>query len=287
MMPLTKTMARVLPVSPLPVEILNIRDVALPKGISIERKLVPVFRKAGGMGLLRMKKDDFRFLEKLYMEMPSLAADRELPPSLRPVAGCWALAGICADTMALPTIQAVAGFRARVAPVLALACQDGQKAVDSMSKWWSPNLKKVFCAIAGCLALDGHVGLDRFVAFALYDIGLSRTKGVLPLEKRIARHPAHSVRILGKSGIREESAILAALQHHERLGGGGYPFGHARISAVGAMAGVIDSLGGMIAPEKPGKIPLPVDTAILRLEKDAGYDRKSVAKITKIVLGEK
>lgn len=78
-----------------------------------------------------------------------------------------------------------------------------------------------------------------FFAALVHDIGkidideeiLSAPRKLTELELRVVRrHPIIGRRILERVGVRDELALKAALEHHERRGGLGYPFQKEEVS---------------------------------------------------------
>lgn len=236
------------------------------------------------MGLLRIRRDQFHLLSRAYMSTPNLFDDPDLPFVNRVLAACWDLASARRDLAMAPTSANISAFGKRISRATAIVSTHPDLALSAMAAWWTREFKRVFSSLSGCLALDGVVHESRLSAFLLCDIGMDRAKSLsMPVGKMVSIHPAISVTALGKAGIREESAILAALQHHERIGGGGYPFGHARISEIGSMAAITDSFGGMLCPDIAGKEPKTVSEALRILSTDSGYLGKNVARFSSVV----
>lgn len=86
---------------------------------------------------------------------------------------------------------------------------------------------------------------DIALASLLHDIGicnhLSQTIG----GKALTSHPESGFELLEKCNFSNNSIKLAALEHHERLDGSGFPKGKSRLSFFGQLVGIISEFNAL------------------------------------------
>lgn len=141
----------------------------------------------------------------------------------------------------------------------------------------------ILCSLIGRRLCMPDDELEPVMCAALtYDIGLV---DMLHLEKQreplsseqteiVRRHPLKSTEILKHAGINNEIWVSAVLNHHERLGGSGYPLelSGAHIHRGARMLGMIDSYLAMIKNRvfRAAKVPIMAVQEIFK-EKDATF----------------
>ncbi|MCD4829012.1 MAG: HD domain-containing protein [Candidatus Cloacimonetes bacterium] len=129
--------------------------------------------------------------------------------------------------------------------------------------------------------------LEFGLAALLHDIGKiqipeSLLKSPKPLtddEFRIMRqHPIMALDVLDRAKMTLPKVRAAAIEHHERINGTGYPFGKTDISLVGQIVGIIDAYEALTNEDRPYRRAAPPGKAlqILREETDRGYHMPSL-----------
>jgi HD-GYP domain-containing protein (c-di-GMP phosphodiesterase class II) len=98
------------------------------------------------------------------------------------------------------------------------------------------------------------------LAAMLHDIGkINLRNEILNAPRRLTdaefeefrRHPLDGYRLLSKRRFRSRAVALAAIQHHEKLDGSGYPMGISDISFAGRLIAIIDSYESITARDRP------------------------------------
>jgi len=102
----------------------------------------------------------------------------------------------------------------------------------------------------------------------LHDVGKTRVdrailakRGRLTPEERaiIRQHPLYGVEVLRKAGAATEECRLMALQHHERVDGGGYPHGlrGSQVHEFARLCSLVDVFDALVSerPYKPAMTP--------------------------------
>jgi HD-GYP domain-containing protein (c-di-GMP phosphodiesterase class II) len=101
---------------------------------------------------------------------------------------------------------------------------------------------------------------DLGMAALLHDVGkVSVNEDILQAPRKltdeefneIKKHPLYGYRILQKCTFRTKIISLAALQHHEKLDGTGYPFGISDISFAGRLIAIIDCYEAVTSQDRP------------------------------------
>jgi HD-GYP domain-containing protein (c-di-GMP phosphodiesterase class II) len=120
------------------------------------------------------------------------------------------------------------------------------------------------------------------LAALLHDIGkVNLNNEILNAPRRLTdaefeefrRHPLDGYRLLSKRRFRSRAVALAAIQHHEKLDGSGYPMGIADISFVGRLIAIIDSYESITASDRPYRSAVKPFTALSRI-RDEMSDKK-------------
>lgn len=136
-----------------------------------------------------------------------------------------------------------------------------------------------------------------YCAYALFlcDIGLCRLPDfvlgkefclTIDEQKRIKHHPILTLEILTSTKAIPKPALVAILEHHERLDGSGYPRGIKgdSISWIGKLCGVVDSYVAMVM-DRPGKKSMSEVNALKTLYKESSmYDPNIVYALEKVIL---
>ena len=101
---------------------------------------------------------------------------------------------------------------------------------------------------------------DLGLAALLHDVGkVSIREDILQAPRKltdeefaeIKRHPIYGYRLLSKCTFRSRAIALAALQHHEKLDGTGYPSGISDISFAGRLIAIIDCYEAITSQDRP------------------------------------
>ncbi|MDK2957405.1 MAG: hypothetical protein PWQ57_2903 [Desulfovibrionales bacterium] len=132
------------------------------------------------------------------------------------------------------------------------------------------------------------------LGFILHDIGMTRIpKFVTEKERmlnpeerrRVKEHPLEAVEVLRNLDLTEEPHVLPAMQHHERMDGGGYPnrLRGDQISILGRMAAVADSYVAMITERPFSKEKKPLLAAVELLKDQTSYDIRITSLLVKIL----
>jgi len=118
----------------------------------------------------------------------------------------------------------------------------------------------------------------------LHDVGMSKipqflrdkTQTITSEERqKFLKHPLLGVEMLAKLDLKFPEVEQCVLQHHERVGGGGYPqkLSGADISDAGLLAAVVDSYCAMITERPHAKAMEPM-AAAGSLGSDGKYDTR-------------
>jgi putative nucleotidyltransferase with HDIG domain len=161
----------------------------------------------------------------------------------------------------------------------ASALVDALGAYDRYTKNHSRNVAFYSAAIAKVLGLSQKNLRIMVLAAILHDIGkisipakiLTKPGGLEEEEYTIVKkHPEKGVAILEELGVFLE-ASPAILHHHEKYGGGGYPFGirGEEINFLGRIISVADAFDAMTS-ERSYRKPYPVGYALRELARGAG-----------------
>jgi putative nucleotidyltransferase with HDIG domain len=137
-----------------------------------------------------------------------------------------------------------------------LACLNQVRDADEYTYSHCLNVAYICLFIAKWLNFEGDVLHGIIQAGLLHDVGKCRIPNsilnkpsVLTDEefKEIKKHPVYGYRILEKTGDVRPSTALAALMHHEKINGKGYPMGITgdKIHLFGKIAAVADIYDAM------------------------------------------
>lgn len=90
--------------------------------------------------------------------------------------------------------------------------------------------------------------------------------------RKIQAHPRIGHNLLKSNGFRDSNVLLAAIEHHEKLDGSGYPEGRNRISEIGQIIGIIDCYEAITNDDRPYRDALAPLSAlkIMKEEVDSG-----------------
>ena len=111
---------------------------------------------------------------------------------------------------------------------------------------------------AKCSSL-GHAALT--MNLSLFELQASMAEQDTPPTKKqleqIRAHPHASVALLRAAGIDDEDWLAAVADHHEHVGGGGYPRGHADVGAPAQVLRAADVYMAKISPraKRPSMAP--------------------------------
>ena len=155
-----------------------------------------------------------------------------------------------------------------------------------------------------CMILGRHIGIRSeddllllFQAGLLHDLGkvelpvtLLNKPGPLTAAERtlVKKHPEASARLLAEAGDFDEMLIRAALQHHERIDGSGYPHGlvNGQIDEISRLTAVCDVYCALKEHRayKPGAIGL---SAAESLRPFSGHhlDERLVERMIEVIDG--
>ncbi len=131
----------------------------------------------------------------------------------------------------------------------------------------------------------------------LHDVGMSKipqflrdkTQMITPEERqKILKHPLLGIEMLGKLDLKYPEVEQCVLQHHERVGGAGYPqkLSGGAISDMGLMTAVVDSFCAMVS-ERPYAKAMDVKAAAGALGSDAKYDPRYSKQLAQYLLNTK
>ncbi|WP_240647692.1 HD-GYP domain-containing protein [Paenibacillus nanensis] len=135
------------------------------------------------------------------------------------------------------------------------------------------------CLIGGWMGLDRQEQLQLTTAALLHDIGkmlipeeLLQKPGKLTAEEYaiMKSHTVLGYELLKKTvGVTHRQALVA-LQHHERMDGGGYPLGltHDKIERFSRITSVADRFHAMTS-RRAYQDPLPFYEVLFQIEKDS------------------
>ncbi len=134
--------------------------------------------------------------------------------------------------------------------------------------------------------------LDRAaLAFFLQNIGMAKIPAFIynkpgPLKSeewdKIVLHPALACKIMQKLNLGFDELTQAAMEHHERLDGSGYPqkIKGGQISRIGRVAAVADSFGAMITARAYAPAKDPAKAARELAADSARYDGQFTAYLS-------
>lgn len=149
-------------------------------------------------------------------------------------------------------------------------------------------------ALACQLGLDDEACRDCGLAGMLQDLGMSQMppeltqqRGPLSLaqHQQLRAHAAQGHDLLARSGMAQGPWMMAALQHHERCDGGGYPQGLlaeqiAPVARMGAICDVYDALTSE-RPHRPAWTPVQAMAAMAAAR--GQFDRAMLSAFIKLV----
>jgi len=135
------------------------------------------------------------------------------------------------------------------------------------------------------------------MGFFLHDVGMTKiaqflrdkTQSLTTEERqKIAKHPLLGIEMLAKLDLKFPEVENCVLQHHERVGGGGYPqkLAGTDISDLGLLMGVVDSYCAMLTDRPHAKAMTPM-AAASSLGSDGKYDPKFSKQLAQYLLNTK
>lgn len=109
------------------------------------------------------------------------------------------------------------------------------------------------CAMLGHAALTMNLSVFELQAL-MAEQDTPPTKKQL---EQIRAHPQASVALLRAAGVDDEDWLAAVSDHHEHVGGGGYPLGHADVGAAAQVLRAADVYMAKISPraKRPPMVP--------------------------------
>lgn len=138
---------------------------------------------------------------------------------------------------------------------------------------------------------DEHVSAEYGLAALLHDVGKVDVDPEILLAPRkltdaefeqMKRHPASGAEILSEYGEAMTTALEAALHHHLKLDGSGYPDAAAGpVSEIGRIISVVDTYEALTNDDRPYRSAMPPLDALrlIKEDVDAGrYDREVFAQ---------
>jgi len=141
----------------------------------------------------------------------------------------------------------------------------------------------------------GRQTLDRLaLGLFLHDAGMSKipaflrekTQTITSEERqKLVKHPLLGMEMLAKLDLRFPEVEQCVLQHHERLGGSGYPqrLSGSDLTDVGLLAAVADSYCAMIT-DRPYAKAMEPKAAAAALATDPKYDQRFTKQLTTYLL---
>jgi HD-GYP domain-containing protein (c-di-GMP phosphodiesterase class II) len=140
--------------------------------------------------------------------------------------------------------------------------------------------------------LNVHILEKVGLGFLLHDIGMTRIPKFVtekdrmlnPEERRrVKEHPSEAVEVMRNLDLMDESYLLPAMQHHERMDGGGYPnrLRGDQISILGRITAVADSYVAMITERPFTKEKKPLLAAVELLKDQTSYDIRITSLLVK------
>ena len=141
----------------------------------------------------------------------------------------------------------------------------------------------------------GRQALDRLaLGLFLHDAGMSKipaflrekTQTITSEERqKLLKHPLLGMEMLAKLDLRFPEVEQCVLQHHERLGGSGYPqkLSGADLSVPGLLTAVVDSYCAMIT-ERPYAKAMTPKAAAAALAGDQKYDQRFTKQLATYLL---
>lgn len=135
------------------------------------------------------------------------------------------------------------------------------------------------------------------LGFFLHDVGMTKlaqflrdkTQTLTSEERqKIAKHPLLGAEMLAKLDLKFPEVEQCVREHHERVGGGGYPqkLSGADISDLGLLCGLVDSFCAMLTERPYAKAMAPM-AAAAALGGDAKYDPKYSKQLTQYLVNTK
>jgi len=131
----------------------------------------------------------------------------------------------------------------------------------------------------------------------LHDVGMSKipqfmrdkTQMLTPEERqKILKHPLLGIEMISKLDLKFPEVEQCVLQHHERVGGGGYPqkLSGGDISDLGLLAAVVDSFCAMVT-DRPYAKAMDPKAAAGALGSDGKYDPRYSKQLAQYLLNTK
>lgn len=91
---------------------------------------------------------------------------------------------------------------------------------------------------------------DIALASLLHDIGICRHLTSQEYTQTMNSHPESGFTLLEQCNFTNKSIKMAALEHHERLDGSGFPHGKIRLSFFGQLVGIISEFNSLYTANK-------------------------------------
>lgn len=100
---------------------------------------------------------------------------------------------------------------------------------------------------------------DIALAALLHDIGISQHLSKQIITETLNNHPESGYALLEQCNFTNKSIKMAALEHHERLDGSGFPLGKKRLSFFGQLVGIISEFNSLyIANQNKNLKPIQI-----------------------------
>ena len=157
----------------------------------------------------------------------------------------------------------------------------------------SANVATLMIAIARLLGVSEPDLPVLALAGLMHDVGKQRVPGHI-LNKpgtltrdefeEIRKHPMHGYEILSACAACPDAVRIVALQHHERLDGGGYPSGTTGLHPYSRIASVADAFDAMTS-DRVYRRAVPTRPVLLELFRESGtrLDPEAVDALIKLV----
>jgi len=141
-----------------------------------------------------------------------------------------------------------------------------------------PKSRQIFDRL--CLGLFLHdVGMSKIPQFMR-----DKTQTLSSEERqKLLKHPLVGAEMLAKLDMKFPEVEQCVLEHHERLGGGGYPRKISDISDAGLLCAVVDSYCAMIT-ERPYAKAMDPKAAAGALGGDAKYDPRYTKQLVQYLM---